>query len=153
MKIIDIVKFNDRHAYVFNEIPVRTYEKHDELLIGSDDSKTIIGCLYYSVPMGQYSPYAFGGRKFDLPMKDGTTTHCWGQYWDGGVRDCEKVLGFELCELIASTRENLSKCYVFTSLYANKEKLQKLIDDFVSGNPDYKVWEYWEYKKHLKGLM
>jgi hypothetical protein len=83
-------------------------------------------------------------------MKDGTVTHCWGQYWDGRSRECAKVLGFDICSLTASTKKDLSKCYVFTGLYANKEKLQKLIDDFMSENPDYKIWEYWDYAKHLK---
>ena len=33
----------------------------------------------------------------------------------------------------------------------DKEKLiEELINDFISANPDYKVWEYWEYGKHLK---
>jgi hypothetical protein len=152
MKIIDIVKFNDRHAYVFDEIPNRTYVKHDNLLIGSDETETILDCLHYVYPRGrkEYGGYAFGGREFDLPMKDGTVTHCWGQYWDGRSRECAKVLGFDICSLTASTKKNLSKCYVFTGLYANKEKLQKLIDDFMSANPDYKVWEYWDYAKHLK---
>mgnify|MGYP001039484638 CR=1 FL=1 len=161
MKIIDIVRFNDRHAYVFDEIPNITYVKHDNLLIGSDETETILDCLYYEYPRGhkEYGGYAFGGREFDyafsgrefdLPMKDGTVTHCWGQYWDGRSRECAKVLGFDICSLTASTKKNLSKCYVFTQFYANKEKLQKLINDFMSANPDYKVWEYWDYAKHLK---
>lgn len=153
MKVVDIVKINDRHAFVFDEIPSVTYEKHGSLLIGSDDSGTILDCLYYSACGGSRNfggNYAFGGREFDLPLKDGGSVHCYGQYWDGRSSECAKVLGIEICGLTASTKEDLKKCYVFCGYYADKDKLQKLIDEFISENPDYEVWEYNDYREYLK---
>ena len=85
-KIVDIVKFNDRHAFVLDREYFLTYEQHGELLIGSDKTQTFFNVLYYA-PFGGNpnfgSNYAFGGRKFDLQMKDGSAMHCYGQYWDG----------------------------------------------------------------------
>lgn len=154
MEIVEIVKFNDRCAFVFDEMPAITYEKHGDLLIGSDDSKTIIDCLHLEVPKGrkEYGAYAFGGREFDLPMKDGTTTHCWGQWWEGRSKECGAVLGFELCALTASTKDKLKNCYVFNGYSANRVKLEKLIEKFNAENPDYEVWEYNEYGRYLRGL-
>jgi hypothetical protein len=153
MKIIDIVKFNSGHAYVFDEIPEKLYEKHGNLLIGIDDSKTIVDCLHYQYPVGrkEYGAYAFGGREFDLPLKDGGSVHCWGQYWQGRSSECAKVLGFDICGLTASTKQALSKCYVFCGYYANKGRLEELINQFMTENPSYQAWEYWDYGKHLKG--
>ena len=148
IKIVDIVKFNDYHAFVFDEIPPKLYEKHGDLLIGYDNSKTIIDCLYYERPSGRF--YAFAGREFDLPLRDGGSIHCYGQYWDGKSSDCAKVLGIDICPLTASTKEELSKCYVFCSYYADRDKLNKMIEEFQNENPDYKVWEYREYEKYLK---
>ena len=123
MKIIDVVKFSQSYAYVFDEIPPRLYEQHGNLLIGSDDSKTFLDCLHYQYPVGrkEYGAYAFGGREFDLPLRNGGSVHCWGQYWDGRSAECGKILNVKICSLTASTKEELSKCYAFCEYYANEK--------------------------------
>ena len=147
MKILDIVKFNDRIALVVDEIPELTYEKHGIYLTGSDDSGLVFDCLYYD-----YDRYAkaFAGREFDLPMKDGTTTHCSGQYWSGRVSEAAKLIGVELADVTIQTIERLKECYVFSGYQANKAVYRKMVAEFFTNNPGYEIWGYWEYEANLK---
>lgn len=150
--IIDIIQFNDRHAYVLDNKIQLTYEKHGDLLIGSDDTQTFFSVLYYSPCGGNPNfggNYAFGGRKFVLSMKDGTTTHCYGQYWDGRYEDAEKLLGVKFADFTHCDIDSLVECYVFRGGTADKLKLQKMIDDFFEISPSYKPWEYREYEKFI----
>ena len=106
MKIVDLVKANNRCWVVFDEpVGQLTYEKHGGLLIGSDEQGIFYDCLYYDRPTPNMR--AFAGREFDLPMKDGTVTHCNGQYWYGRVDEAGRVVGEEIAEIGASTKEEL----------------------------------------------
>lgn len=151
-KIVDIVSMNDGHAYVIHKDFKLTYEKHGDILIGSDETGTFFDVLYYSHPVGrrEYGAYAFGGREFDLAMKDGTTTHCWGQYWSGHFKDAEKILGIEFANFPHNSIEGLKDCYVFCSGTADKSKLQSMVNTFFEENPDFEVWDYWDYQKYIK---
>lgn len=152
-KIIDIVKFNDHHAYVLDEDYSLTYEKHGGLLIGSDETQTFFDVLYHFPCGGDRTfggNYAFGGREFDLNMKDGTKTHCYGQYWSGKFGEAEKILGIEFADFTHKSVDILKKCYVFYSGTADKAKLQAMLDEFLAEHPDYELWDYWEYEKHIK---
>ena len=152
MKIIDLVEMNGHHAYVLDSKYKLTYEKHGDLLIGSDETDTFFDVLYYQYPVGrkEYGSHAFGGREFDVDMKDGTKTHCWGQYWSGRFREAEKILGIAFANLPHATVEHLQDCYVFYSGTACRLKLEQMIDAFCSENPEYKAWNYREYEKHIK---
>lgn len=83
-------------------------------------------------------------------MKDGTVTHCYGQYWDGRYADAEKILGIKFADFTHSTIDSLRKCYVFTSGIADKAKFQEMIDKFQASVPDYKPWEYQKYESYVK---
>lgn len=146
MKILEIVKFNDHIGIVVDEMPDLTYEKKGMYLIGSDDSGLLFDCLYL-----QHDSYAkaFAGREFDLPMKDGTTTHCNGQYWSGRTRECAELLGVELGDVTIQTLDELKKCYVFTGLQVNRSVYHKMVADFFAQNPGYEIWGYWEYDGFL----
>lgn len=149
MKIVDLVKANSRYRFVFDEpVGKLTYEKHGALLIGSDEQRIFYHCLYYDPPTPNMK--AFAGHEFDLPMKDGTTTHCNGQYWYGRIREAEKVVGEEIAEIGASTKEELKRCFVFTHRNISKRMLEKMLEDFEAANPDYKPPEYREYEDMLK---
>lgn len=148
VQIVDIVKFNNGIGIVVDEMPPIVYEKHGIYLIGSDESGLLFDCLYY-----QYDRYAkaFGGTEFDLPMKDGTTTHCSGQYWSGRTSECSEILGIELGQVTIATQDMLKGCYVFTGKQINRAVYKKMVAEFLDQHPGYEVWGYWEYEGHLKG--
>ena len=149
MKIVDLVKANSQLWIVFDEpVGQLTYEKHGDLLVGSDEQGVFYNCLYYDRP----SPYmkAFGGREFDLPMKDGSVTHCNGQYWYGCVSEAGKVVGEEIAEIGASTREELKECYIFTNRNINRKKLEEMLEEFEASHPGYEPFGYREYENKLK---
>lgn len=149
MKIVDLVKANSRLWIVFDE-PVGhlTYEEHGGLMIGSDERGIFYDCLYYDRPTPNMK--AFGGREFDLQMKDGSVTHCNGQYWYGHIAKAEDIIGEEIAEIGASTKEDLKRCFVFTNRNISKKKLEKMIEEFYTVNPAYEPWEYWQYGDMLK---
>lgn len=149
MKIVDLVKANSRHWIVFDEpVGELTYEKHGLLLIGSDEQGIFYDCLYYDRPSPGMK--AFAGHEFDLPMKDGTTTHCCGQYWYGRIGEAEKVVGEEIAEIGASTKEELKRRFVFTSRNISRRKLEEMLEEFWAANPDYEPIEHREYEDLLK---
>ncbi|MEA4919362.1 MAG: hypothetical protein VB078_00340 [Clostridiaceae bacterium] len=152
MRIVDLVEMNSHHAYVLDNEYKLTYEKHGNLLIGSDETNTFFDVLIYEYPRGrkEYGGYAFGGREFDVDMKDGTKTRCWGQYWSGGFREAEKILGITFADMPHNTIVQLQSCYVFCGGTAHKAKLEQMLNTFFAENPGYKAWNYWEYEKHIK---
>ena len=149
MKIIDIVKFNDGIALVVDEIPALKYEQKGSLLIGSDDSNLLFDCLYFQMPRGNEK--AFAGRKFDLPLKDGGSIHCDGKWWQGREVECAKELGIELAHITIRDLAFLKDCYVFGGLSVNKNVYMQMLRDFLTENPDYEVYGYWEYEGILCG--
>lgn len=149
MKIVDLVKANSRLWIVFDEPAGQlTYERHGDLLIGSDEQGIFYDCLYYDRPSPNMK--AFAGREFDLPMKDGTVTHCYGQYWYGRVSEAGKVVGEEIAEIGASTKEELKHCFVFTSRNISRRKLDEMIEEFEASHPGYKPFEHREYRDLIK---
>lgn len=153
MKIIDIVKFNDRHAFVLDRDYSLTYEKHGDLLIGSDKSQTFFDVLQNRGCGGNPNfggNYAFGGRKFDIPMKDGSVTHCYGQYWDSGYADAEKILGIKFADFTHATIDFLRMHFVFQSGTIDRAKLQPMLDEFQRILSDYEPREYNEYATFVK---
>ena len=150
VKIVELVRANSRYWIVFDELPEKlTYEKHGSLLIGSDDQGVFYDCLYYDRPSRFMK--AFGGREFDLPMKDGSVTHCNGQYWYGRVDEASRVMGEEITEIGASTREKLKECFVFTSWNISEKKLREMLREFEESNPGYVPWGYDQYRAKLEG--
>ena len=149
MKIVDLVKSESRIWIVFDEpVGKLTYEKHGDLMIGSDERGIFYHCLYYANPTQNMK--AFGGCEFDLKMKDGSVTHCYGQYWYGRIEEAEKVVGEEIAEIASSTKEELKRCYVFTHRNISDKKLREMFEEFEASHPGYKPWDYWEYEKMLR---
>lgn len=149
MKIVDLVTANSRCWIVFDEpVGQLTYEKHGSLLIGSDGQGIFYDCLYYDRPTPNMR--AFAGREFDLLMKDGTTTHCNGQYWYWHIGEAEKVVGEEIAEIGASTKEELKRCFVFTSRNISKRRLDEMLEEFKASHPGYEPFGYQQYEDMLK---
>jgi hypothetical protein len=153
MKIVDIVKFNSGHAFVVDSDPQLLFSGHGDILIGEDETETVYSVYQYGACGGNPNfggNYAFGGRKFYLPMKDGSVTHCYGQWWDGGYKKAEEILGISLASFTHSTKEQLKSCYVFYGGTINAGKLSALIDEFYVEHPNYEPYEYRGYEAYLK---
>lgn len=137
IKIEAVVKFNDGEAYVINRWPEFKYEKAGRLLYANDG--IFVSCYAHNV-----DPWAkaFGGRKFNLQMLDGSVTECHGQYWDAGQDTLAEMFGVELTHVTIETIADLKKCFVFCGASADREKLAQL-------RAEYKgcVYPLREYKK------
>lgn len=142
--LIALVKFNNGVALVVKEKLNFTYTQHDHIIIGIDDSGTFLQCFYYGAPSTYFK--AFGGHEFDITLENGRVIHCNGQWWWGGGEKAEEILNKEIVEATVGDIESLKKCYVYTGVYAIKDKIKKLISGY-SG----KLYEYREYAKVLKG--
>lgn len=146
MNIIAKVQFNKGFALVLDKEPVITYEflpGHGKTyLVGSNDDAVFYECMVYERPIGRFK--AFGGREFDVTMKDGTKTHCDGQYWSGGAADVGRIIGVDLVSVVSSGIDELKRCYVFSEYHADKKKIRCLIEQYHGD-----VIPYWDYKKML----
>lgn len=147
MKIIDIVKFNNFIALVVDKMPKLTYEKKDGYLVGSDDSGLLFSCLFYQ---NNSKLKAFAGREFYLPMKDGSSIHINGQYWNDEEGRCAKLLNINLGRITIAGIDELKKCFVFSGLRVNLDVYKKLVKEFLEANPDYKIFGYYEYQDYIQ---
>ena len=129
-KIIAVIRFNQGEAFVMKKPIQYKYTKYNnDFIIGID--KPFVCCYYYERPIPPVNKYwsgwqAFGGRKFDLPLTDGTIEHCWGQWWAGGKKKAEKILNTDLINITYENSKNLQKSYVFTGAMGIKNEIQKL---------------------------
>jgi hypothetical protein len=140
-KVLAVVKVNNIEALVLDKYPELKYQLSNGCITGTDG--LFADCLYYEKPSPRFQ--AFAGRKFEIKLHDGNVITCEGQYWDGVKDEHAKVLGFAPARVTINSYDALKKCYVFCGTYANIEKFQQLRATY-----NGKVWEYWEYDKHLK---
>lgn len=129
MRIESIVTHNSGFAFVLDEEPEFIYEKHGDLLIGTDQSGIFLDILYFSRSYG--TNQAFGGTEFTLNMKDGSTIFCAGQWWSGGQADAEKILGIDIRDVVIGTKEKLQQCFVFTGCSMDYHKMKNLIQEYI----------------------
>lgn len=111
--------YNTQRFLVISRKPKFLYERHGDWLIAQDG-------IFYSFYQKQNDGYdkAFGGRKFDIPLKDGSVEHAKGQWWDALPSDYHG----KVCSIGAETIENLNRCNVFSGLYIDKKELQKILE-------------------------
>jgi len=147
-EVLAVVKFNDREALVLNEKPKITYEKcsHGSIraLLGIDQHMIFVNSYYYDEPDSKWQ--AFGGRKFNIPMHDGTFIKAKGQWWSGGQKLFSMKIGENIIPATVGTLKQLKNCYVFTGYSAIENEYLKLRKTY-----NGKIWEYWEYDYHLRG--
>jgi len=110
-KIMAIVKINNSKSLVLDRRPEFIYEREGNIIFANDNG--IYNCFGYQTPSKAFR--AFAGRKFNLPMKDGSFTKCNGQWWDSGINKLEELKGIKIARLSFGTIEELKKCYVYTS--------------------------------------
>jgi hypothetical protein len=132
-KIEAVVKFNDGEAYVLNRRPVFVYEFQGRDLIGRDGP--FVDVLRYEAPAGRFK--AFAGRKFGIPMKDGSVTQATGQYWAASQEG--------LVDATWQTKAKLLKCYVFTGSSVCPEVIAEMRAEYTGD-----IYPYYAYEAVIK---
>jgi len=137
LEILDVIHHRNRYYtqrfLVLNRRPVFCYERVDGWLIAEDSG--FFDFYHYGRPSGGF--VAFAGRKFDIPMQDGSTEKAYGQWWFGTPPDYrELVYGTAY-----GTPEGLAKCNVFCSIAVDRD----IVDAWLSENTPSN--NYFKYKK------
>lgn len=144
IKIIAKVRHNDGYAYVLNRNVNFLYTKmDDETIIGYDEE------IYQFYKKDRFGTNwkAFGGRKFELKLTDGSVEKCYGQWWDGITKTAQELFKDKRMKYFSfSTDEALKRCYVYTGATCDAEWLEKLDAEYTG-----KIYDYYEYEKILKG--
>jgi hypothetical protein len=142
MKILALVKFNSSVAMVLDEMPDLKFKKQGEfpfehVILGSDG--TFLQTYFYDQPGTHWQ--AFGGRKFDIMMEDGSVEHCYGQWWDGVKETHKKMVDGEIVAVTAASIDDLKKCYVFFGYKGIKHKISELLSQYKGI-----IYDYWDYE-------
>jgi len=149
VKIIAVVEMNDGEAFVLDQKPDLKYTKYGfDTIVGIDEP--FLSCYYHQTPIPpkydkSFPWQAFAGRKFDLPLTDGTVEHCYGQWWWGITKSAKEQFDDEIITVTACDKESLRKCYVFGGYQGLEKGIQKMRSEYTG-----KVYGYWEYQKFLK---
>lgn len=110
LEVLDVI--DHRHRYgvqrelVVSRLPKPLFERRGQLLIGEDCG--VFQFYGYEQPGPTWK--AFGGRKFEIPMADGTTIKANGQWWDPSIPADYRDL---LYSFGLNTEEKLGECHVF----------------------------------------
>lgn len=138
-EVIALTKFNEGLAIVLRDAIKFNYEKHGDVIIGFDDTKTFVNCLFYERPTEHFK--AFAGREFTIELTNGDIIECNGQWWSGRYDKAEKIIGAELTRVTANDIESLERCYVYTGCCGIKEKVEEMINNYKG-----KVFGYFEFE-------
>ena len=116
---IVLTSYGVKHYYlVLDAMPKFVFERQGKYLVAEDDGFS--ECYGYEKPDKNWQ--AFGGLKFDLPLKDGTVEHCYGQWWWSAPLVSNSP--GPIMSVGIATIESLRKCYVFSSGNVLKQKLE-----------------------------
>ena len=138
-KIIDVIihgKYK-QISVVLDSMPVFLYDRTGNRLEAEDDG--FYKSYGFETPLERWK--AFGGSKFDIPIKDGTVEKAVGQWWDVEPKDPKE----EIINVGIGTLERLKTCYVFMSGRISKKKLTDWLE---KNNPSE---DYHKYDPRRKG--
>ena len=141
--IVDVIIHGPYYqiSVVIDVNPKMVYERKRNLLVAEDDG--FWDCLAFETPSKNWQ--AFGGRKFDILMKDGSVEHAHGQWWAYWATG---IAPYPTESLGIATLEDLRKCYVFCSGIISTAKL----DDWLSKNtPSTDYYKYDRQHEDKKG--
>lgn len=133
-KIEAVVKFNHGEGLVLNRNPNYVYRRVSPTLLLAEDGP-FCSVYGFQAPQGRFK--AFAGRKFDIPLEDGTVEKAHGQWWDCGYTG--KV------QVIYKSKASLEECYVFAGALADPIGLAALREEYTGC-----VYPYSEYDTLLK---
>lgn len=133
-KILDVIIHGQfkQVSVLVDRVPDFKYKRVGDWLLASNDG------WYDSLQIVPRSKWAFGGRKFDIPMEDGTQFHCHGQVWAAFLKEHAQE---PTCSVGVATREQLDKCYVFMG---GRVSATKLTDWLAENEPkcDYYFYDF-----------
>ena len=143
IRIEAIVKSKSKQIFfVFNRKVKFIHTQFDnETIIGEDEG--IYNFYFYKSPSKYFQ--AFAGREFDLKMSDGSTTHCFGQWWDGLTKAAKLMFDGVLSNIAYSDIESLKKCYVYYGGRCDTNWINKLLSEY-----NGEIYEYYEFEKLIK---
>lgn len=142
LKIEAIVMVNNDEALVLNrplnllyeEAEVEVWGRKRRGLLGKDGPFRAM--YYHKQPRGRFK--AFGGRKFEIPLRDGGFEQADGQWWHTDISGLNRIA--------YQTKAALQKCYVFSGGYGvDDEALQEMLLEY-----DGPTYAYWDYEKVIK---
>ena len=149
IEIVDIIdhrnKYSTQRMLVVDRMPDIVYERkrHGQWLYGHDSG--CFGFYAYETPGPNWK--AFAGRKFGIPLTDGTVIEASGQWWDPGLPAEFRGLVYS-CAM--NTIDALSQCYVFNGgIYTDCE----IVDAWLEANEpsnNYNKYDarHDDYSKH-----
>lgn len=148
IKIIAIIgNVNNGLAYVLNRDLKYIYTKIDEdTIIGEDEG--VLEFYKRDTKGSLFGKTAFGGRKFILPLSDGTQEECYGQWWDGMSKSAKELFNYQnLADFPHATINDLKQFYLFYGGNCDKQWLQNLISEYKG-----KIYDYHEYQNIVKNI-
>jgi hypothetical protein len=129
-----VVSMNGGEGLVLNRGLKFLYEYEGQDLIGNDGPFWDV--LRYERPVGRSK--AFGGREFDIPLRNGGVVRASGQYWQAHISGHRGVP--------YGTIEQLRKCYVFMGGACVAPDAYAELRATYTGE----VFGYWDYEEKLK---
>lgn len=151
LKILAMVRFNNKWAYVFNR-PTRLLYR-EELI---DGRRYLVGrdgplCSFLVYGRDPHSK-AFAGREFTLPMEDGSERKVKDVWWSCASPHPGHI------SITSSDQDTLRSCYVFSGCSCERAALEAMVQEYEErrGNTPFRFpdggyrYPYWEYEKVLK---
>ncbi len=136
-RIEAISQHNDEHAFTFNRAPSFKFKK--EVVSGTTCLLAKDGPFYaaykFEKPQGRFQ--AFAGRKFTIPMLDGTSTLAEGQWWH------IQHPSSQVTSIAWSTRAKLEQIFLFYNAEVDQSVLTHLVNQyFAEGGLIYASKDY-----------
>lgn len=116
---------------VVDKMPELLYTRNGSYLIGEESGFY----NFYGLSPASKGFSAFGGREFDIPLKDGGVEKARGQWWNSTP---EEYMTEEYVSVGVSTKELLNNCYVFSSMIISKDRLDSWLEKHEPSNNYYK---------------
>lgn len=158
MKILEIVKINNRFGFVVDEAAPLVYheeivfdqafKRHERMLIGESTD----GRMDFLVHEDYGSMKAFAGRELTIQMEDGTQRTIKDVWWSAGASAWSAEHGVELHDFSYGTLDGMIDCCVFYASVMRAERLQELINEFYETHPDYTPWDHDAWHEHCSAL-
>lgn len=158
MKILEIVKINNRFGFVVDEAAPLVYHEEfvfdqafkctEHLLVGESAD----GRMDFLMHHNYGSMKAFAGRELHIQMEDGTQRTIKDVWWSAGASAWAAEHDVELHGFSYNTLDNMIDCCVFYASIMRAVCLQELINEFYETHPDYSPWDHDAWHEHCRAL-
>lgn len=158
MKILEVVKINNRFGFVVDEAAPLVYREEfvfdqafkctEHLLVGESAD----GRMDFLMHHNYGSMKAFAGRELTIQMEDGTQRTIKDVWWSAGASAWAAEHDVELHGFSYNTLDNMIDCYVFYASIMRAVCLQELINEFYETHPDYAPWDHDAWHNHCRAL-